>query len=284
MLGMKYSWVLKVVFSLQSSQWGVCHLRHGLSEDVSGRTDWIRTLAHKSDAQVHSGLWWSNIVGERLQQMLDSVELAIFSWVEREQNLVCFIIIFSQREAKVQLFRDAVDAYSELITQVNKGRPPKSFCVLLKAYQPVFLLFRHWKDMESIATCWALSCRPSRKDTVFLKFSWTQRMVWQHTGSSEQDRCVSFVVFCVTEVDFYCYVKMSLAVLVVFGHMIFCIIYCLCSRGVSSNFFLFLNQYYYYIVLKNYIMCQVFDCSIDSLKMYLYIPKLHFINYIMVTI
>lgn len=54
---------------------------------------------------------------------------------------MCFIIIFSQREAKVQLFRDAVDAYSELITQVNKGRPPKSFCVLLKAYQPVFLLF-----------------------------------------------------------------------------------------------------------------------------------------------
>lgn len=41
-------------------------------------------------------------------------------------------------------------------------------------------------------------------------------MVWQHTGSSEQDRCVSFVVFCLTEVDFYCYVKMSLAVLVVF--------------------------------------------------------------------
>lgn len=75
--------------------------------------------------------------------MLDSVQLAIFSGVEREQNLVCFTIIISQREAKVQLFRDAVDAYSELITQVNKGRPPKSFCVLLKAYQPVFSLFRH---------------------------------------------------------------------------------------------------------------------------------------------
>lgn len=148
---------------------------------------------------------------------------------------MCFIII-SQREAKVQLFRDAVDAYSELITQVNKGWPPKSFCVLLKAYQPMFLLFRRLKDMESIATCWALSCRPSRKDTVFLKFSWTQPTVWQHIGSSEQGRCVSFVVFCLTEVDLY-YAKMSLTVLVVFRHMIFCIIYCLCSQGVSSNFF-----------------------------------------------
>lgn len=114
------------------------------------------------------------------------------SGFEREQNLVCFITV-SQREAKVQLFRDAVDAYSELITQVNKGQTDTSFCVLLKADQPMFLLFRHLKGMESIATCWAWSCRPSRKDTVFLKFSWTQPTVWPHTGSSEQGRCVSFV-------------------------------------------------------------------------------------------
>lgn len=113
---------------------------------------------------------------------------------EKEQNWACFIII-PQREAKVQLFRDAVDEYSELITQVNNGQTPKGFFLVLKAYQPMFLLSRHLKDMESIATCWALSYRPSRKDALFLKFSWTQPTVWRHTGSSEQGRCVCFC-FC----------------------------------------------------------------------------------------
>lgn len=45
---------------------------------------------------------------------------------------MCFIVI-SQREAKVQLFRDAVDAYSELITQVNKGQTPKSVLCPVKS-------------------------------------------------------------------------------------------------------------------------------------------------------
>lgn len=38
----------------------------------------------------------------------------------------------------MQLLREAVDAYSELISQVNQGQTPKSFCVLLTANQPVF--------------------------------------------------------------------------------------------------------------------------------------------------
>lgn len=55
-------------------------------------------------------------------------------------------------------------------------------------------VFRHWKDMALTATCWASSCRPSRKDWAFPKSSWTQLTAWQHTGNSERDRCVSLCV------------------------------------------------------------------------------------------
>lgn len=58
----------------------------------------------------------------------------------------------------------------------------------------VFLLLRPLKDMELIGTCWALSCRPSRKVTVFPKFSWTRPTAWRLTGSSEPGRCVFLVV------------------------------------------------------------------------------------------
>lgn len=48
--------------------------------------------------------------------------------MDRQQNL---FLIPPQREAKVQLFREAVEAYSELTAQVNHS-PAQRLCLMLK--------------------------------------------------------------------------------------------------------------------------------------------------------
>lgn len=97
----------------KGSQWGVCCLRHRLSEDVSRRTDRIYPLAHKPDAQVRARLRWSISVGEK------RVCLQVL-WRASAFTQCVLLLCVLQREAKLQLFREAVDAHTALTEQVTE--------------------------------------------------------------------------------------------------------------------------------------------------------------------
>lgn len=170
---------------LQSSQRGLSCLRHRLTEDVQRRTDRVHPLAHKPGAQVHPGLRRSDRSGE---------ERFAVTRPCLSDSLALTLHVSPQREAKLELLREAVDAYSELTAQVNASRScfPQLLAWSGVSVGDVFLLvpLRLWEDTASTATCWGSSCRPSRKDSAFPKSSWTRLTAWPRTGSCGQDRSV----------------------------------------------------------------------------------------------
>lgn len=175
-------------------------LWHRLSEDVSGRSDWIHPLPHQSDAQVHPRLRWSVCVGEEPQwaqpiRILCSTS-GCFQEIPRRWRMCVFwgFLCCSGRQSYSCSEKLLMLMQLWLIRRV---RNKLFFCLLLLNdelnHVPVSFipsLFRHLKDAALNATCWASSCRPSRKDSAFPRSSWIRVTAWQHTGNWERGRCV----------------------------------------------------------------------------------------------
>lgn len=186
---------MNVFVCFQSSQWGVFYLRHGLSEDVSRGTHRICPLTHKSYPKVCSCLWWSIGFGEKLAKAGFSLtRFVIFRGFSCAETPFVLFFFFSGKWSS--------SCSEKLLMRIQLWRHRWKMCrfskcsLLLTADHLICLRFyapiRHLKDTASTATCWASRCRPLRKDAVSPKSSWTQATVWQHTGNSEQGRCVFY--------------------------------------------------------------------------------------------